>query len=97
MSSFGQGTVTAMPKWLIIAFFCVGIYLGFMFGLYAILNKIDPYDEKTDWTGDGDGNKAVAAFWPFTIPLLLIFCVIEAISSVMDLIRKYQKDGDNDG
>ena len=86
-----------MGKWLIIAFFCVGVYLGVMFVMYAILNKADPYDEEKDWLGDGDCNKAAAALWPFAIPFLLILCVVAGLSAVMDLIRKYQKDGEGDG
>lgn len=82
-----------MVKALLIAFLCVGIYIGVMLVTYAVFNKIDPYDEAADTFGDGDENKVAAAFWPVSIPLLLFCSMIEWIGNIMDLIREYQKDG----
>jgi len=84
-----------MVKALLIAFPCVGIYIGIMLAAYAVLNKLDPYDEAADTFCDGDGNKWAAAFWPISIPIFLFCCMIDWIGGIMDLIREYQKDGRN--
>ena len=84
-----------MIKALLIAFPCIGIYIGIVLAAYAVFNKVDPYDEATDFSGDGDVNKCAAALWPISIPLLLFCCMIDWIGGIMDLIREYQKDGDN--
>lgn len=86
-----------MVKWLIIVFFGVGIYIGIMLAVYALYNKIDPYEEDLDYWGYGDENKNAAAFWPISLPFFLICGVASGMSKVMDLIRKYQRGGDNDG
>lgn len=78
---------------LFFTFSCIGIYIGIMLTVYAVLNKIDPYDEVADTWGDGDGNKYAAAFWPISVPVLIFCYITEWFGSIMDLIREYQKDG----
>ena len=83
-----------MIKALLIAFPCIGIYIGITLGAYAIYNYIDLYDENADIDGDGDVNKVVAFLWPVSAPLLLVGAAIDGLVKIMDLIRKYQKGCD---
>lgn len=59
------------------------LYLTITFFFYYILNKIDPYDETTDYCGDGDCNTGIALFWPITIPFLIISIIVVAIIELM--------------
>lgn len=86
-----------MVKLLIIVFFGAGIYIGIMLAVYALYNKFCPYDEDTDYWGEGDENKGAAMLWPISLPFFLICGAVSGMSKVMDLIRKYQRGGDNDG
>ena len=88
-----------MAKALLIAFPCVGIYIGVALAVYAFLNKHWPYDEDNDPYGDGDENKTVAIVWPLVLVLMpILLCVggMIGLGNVMDLIREQQKRGDND-
>lgn len=89
-----------MVKALLIAFPCVGIYIGVALAVYAFLNKHWPYDEDNDPYNDGDENKAVAIVWPIAVvmlPLLLAVGGMIGLGNVMDLIREHQKRGGGDG
>lgn len=74
----------------IFAIVIIGIilYLTITFFFYYILNKIDPYDETTDYLGDGDVNIPVAFFWPFATPFLIIGIIIAAIVKLMKKVCK---------
>jgi TRAP-type C4-dicarboxylate transport system permease large subunit len=72
----------------IFAIIIIGIilYLTITFFFYWIFNKIDPYDETTDYLGNGDVNIPVAFFWPLTIPILIIGMIIAAIVELMKVV-----------
>lgn len=65
------------------------IYIFIMLFTYWLYNKIDPYDEETDYCGEGDLNKGAATIWPISLPIFIFCGIIAFFSKIMDFIRKW--------